>query len=55
MEFLSMLMDVAPIPPTEPGLVAKFFAAIFAAVGGLVWSASKLIKKTIKKHRGDKK
>lgn len=55
MEFLSMLLDIAPMPPAEPGLIARFFAAISAAVGGLVWSASKLIKKAIKKHRGDKK
>lgn len=55
MEFLSMLLDIAPMPPAEPGLWAKFMAAVYAAVGGIVWSAFKLINKIKNKNRGDKK
>lgn len=57
MELLSILMDIAPPPslmPGEPGLWAKFIAWISAMVGGIVWSAYKLIRKTINK-KGDKK
>ncbi len=57
MDFLAVLMDIIPpsMPPGEPGLIAKLLAAISAAVGGIVWSAAKLINKAIKKNEGDKK
>lgn len=57
MEFLSILMDIVmpPAPQGDPGLFAKLFAAISAAVGGIVWSAAKFINKAIKKNKGDKK
>lgn len=54
MELISILMDIAPMPPVEPSLWAKFVAAISAFVGGIVWSAYKLIRKVIKKKE-DKK
>ena len=53
MELLTILMDVAPIPP-EPGLLGKIAAAISAFVGGIVWSAYKLIRKVIKKKENKK-
>ena len=57
MEFLSVLMDIVmpPAPQGNPGLFAKLFAAISAAVGGIVLFAANLIKKAIKKGKGDKK
>ena len=55
MDFLSILMDIAPMPPTEPSLWAKFVAGISAAVGGIVWSAYKLIFKVINKNKENKK
>lgn len=57
MDFLSILMDLIPppVPQGDPGLIAKLFAAISAAVGGIVLFAANLIKKAIKKGKGDKK
>lgn len=55
MEFLAMLLDIAPMPPVEPSLWARFMAAVSAAVGGIVWSAYKLILKAKNKNKGDKK
>ena len=54
MELLSILIDVAPMPPVEPSLWAKFVAAISAFVGGIVWSAYKLIRKVMKKKENKK-
>lgn len=54
MELLSILMDIAPMPPVEPSLWAKFVAAISAFAGGIVWSAYKLIRKVIKKKENKK-
>ena len=54
MELLSILMDVAPMPPVEPSLWAKFVAAISAFVGGIVWSAYKLIRKVMKNKENKK-
>ena len=48
MEFLSILMDLAPMPPVEPSLWAKFIAAVSAVAGGIVFGAVKLVKKVFK-------
>ena len=55
MDFLSILMDLIPptVPQGEPGLLAKLFAAIPAAVGGIVWSAVKLINKAVKNKKDE--
>ena len=53
MEFLSVLMDLAPLPPVEPSLWAKFIAAVSAVAGGIVFGAVKLIKKVFKNKKGE--
>lgn len=55
MELLTILMDAAPIPPTEPGLFAKLFAAVAAVAGGIVFGAVKLIKKVLRGRKEEKK
>lgn len=54
MEFSIVFLDAA-LPPTGPGFLSGFFAIISAAVGGIVLFAANLIKKAIKKGKGDKK
>ena len=53
MEFLSVLMDLAPLPPVEPSLWAKFIAAVSAVAGGIVFGAVKLVKKVFKNKKED--
>ncbi len=55
MELLSVLMDIAPMPPVEPSLWAKLAAAAAAFAGGIVFGAVKLIKNVFKGKRGNKK
>ncbi|MBR2639730.1 MAG: hypothetical protein IKL18_01530 [Oscillospiraceae bacterium] len=55
MEFLTILMDMAPMPPVEPGLWAKFVAAVSAFAGGIVFCAVKLVKKVFKGKKEEKK
>ena len=51
MELLTVLMDLAPLPPVEPSLWAKFIAAVSAVAGGIVFGAVKLVKKAISKNK----
>ncbi len=55
MEFFGILMDLAPMPPVEPSLWAKFIAAVSAVAGGIVFGAVKLIKNVFKDKKEDKK
>ncbi|MBQ2795988.1 MAG: hypothetical protein IJE83_05250 [Oscillospiraceae bacterium] len=55
MELFAVLLDIAPMPPAEPSLWARFLAAVSAAVGGIVWSAVKLIYKATDKNKKEKK
>ena len=41
-------MDLAPMPPVEPSLWAKFIAAVSAVAGGIIFGAVKLVKKVFK-------
>lgn len=54
MDFIPVLMDLAPMPPVEPGLLAKMFAAVSAFAGGIVLGAWQLIKKIIGKKENKK-
>ncbi len=53
MELLTILMDLAPLPPVEPSLWAKFIAAVSAVAGGIVFGAVKLVKKVFKDKKED--
>ena len=55
MELFAVLLDIAPMPPAEPSLWARFLAAVSATVGGIVWSAVKLIYKATDKNKKEKK
>lgn len=55
MELLTILMDLAPMPPVEPGIWAKFVAAVSAFAGGIVFCAVKLVKKVFKGKGENKK
>lgn len=55
MELLTILMDLAPMPPVEPSLWAKFIAAVSAVAGGIVFGAAKLVKKVFKNKKEEKK
>lgn len=55
MEFFGILMDLAPMPPVEPSLWAKFIAAVSAVAGGIVFGAVKLIKNVFRDKKEDKK
>ena len=55
MELLTILMDLAPLPPVEPSLWAKFIAAVSAVAGGIVFGALNLIKKVFKDKKEEKK
>ena len=55
MEFISILLDAAPVPPAGPAFIAKFLAAVSAAAGAVVLFAANEIRKIINKNKGDKK
>ena len=55
MELLTILMDLAPMPPVEPSLWAKFIAAVSAVAGGIVFGAVKFVKKVFKDKKEEKK
>ena len=55
MELLTIFMDLAPMPPVEPSLWAKFIAAVSAVAGGIVFGAVKLVKKVFKDKKEEKK
>lgn len=55
MEFISILLDAAPVPPAGPAFISKFIAVVSAAAGAVVLFAANEIRKIIGKNKGDKK
>lgn len=55
MEFISILLDAAPVPPAGPAFIAEFLAAVSAAAAAVVLFAANAIRKIINKNKGDKK